>query len=266
MTSPPEEGGGALVTGGSRGIGAEIARQLIQAGHRVVITGRNARVLQETADRIGAVPIGGDVAEPGAAERVVNEAIERVGPLDVLVNNAGTGGPGGPLLARSVEEWWDVLRTNLYGPMAFLHAALPAMVERGRGLVVNIGSYGGIRPLPGNSPYGTSKAALARLTDSVAAEVAGTGVAIVCASPGLVDTDMTREAGAFDDLPPEAWDPVERIGELVVRLAADPDVHLLSGRFLHVRDNIDEIIDRIDDVEKDGLYRLGLRNLRGRVR
>lgn len=76
-----------------------------------------ARFVLRCRPGIGAVPIVCDVAEPGAAEQVVSQAAERLGTIDVLVNNAGTNGPGGPLLARSVEEWWDVLRTNLYGPM-----------------------------------------------------------------------------------------------------------------------------------------------------
>lgn len=265
MTSSPGDRRGALVTGGSRGIGAEIARQLADAGHHVVISGRDGTALKETAGRIGAVPIVCDVAEPGAAEQVVSQAAERLGNIDVLVNNAGTSGPGGPLLARSVEEWWDVLRTNLYGPMAFMHAAVPAMVERGHGLVINIGSYGAVRPIPGNSPYSTSKAGLARLTDSVAGELAGTGVAVLCVSPGLVDTDMTRDSGVFKNVPAEAWDPIERIAELVVQLADRPDVQRLSGRFLHVRDDLDAILARIDEVEREGLYQLGFRNLDGRV-
>lgn len=255
----------ALVTGGSRGIGAEIARQLCDAGYGVVITGRDADRLAEAAEGIGAIPVVSDAAEPGAPARAVSKVIEHFGHLDLLVNNAGTGGPGGPLLYRSVDDWWDVLRTNLYGPMAFMHEALPGMVERGSGLVINIGSYGAVRPVPGNSPYSTSKAALARLTDSVAAELAGTGVVVLCVSPGLVDTDMTRRAGVFDDVPAEAWDPIQRIGKLVRALADRRDVVRLSGRFLHVRDDLDEILEHIDEIERDGLYQLGLSRLEGRV-
>lgn len=265
MMESAEEPRGAIVTGGSRGIGAEIARQLCDAGHRVVITGREPVRLKDTAQRVGATHIVSDVSEPGEAARVVEAAVEELGRLDLLVNNAGTSGEGGPLLGHSTDDWWEVVRTNLYGPMAFMHAALSQMVEQGSGLIINIGSYGGVRPLPGASSYGVSKAALARLTDSVAAEVEGSGVVLLCVSPGLVDTDMTRAAGVFDDLPAEAWDPIERIGQLVCDLVRHPDVHRLSGRFIHVRDDIERILERMEQVEREGLYRLGLRTLDGLI-
>lgn len=254
----------AIVTGGSRGIGEEIARQLCGAGHDVVIVGRDEATLMGAADRTGAVPVVADVAEPGAGAQVVKEATERFGHVDLLVNNAGTG-RAGPLLAQSVEDWWEVLRVNLYGPVGFMHAALPGMVERGNGLIVNIGSFGGIRPMPAVSAYATSKAALARLTDSVAMEVKESGVVVLCVSPGLVKTEMTSGVPFFESLPPEAWDPVERIAGLVLQLAGHPQIERLSGRFIHVRDDLERILDEIDRVEAEGLYLLGLTNLEGRV-
>ncbi len=260
-----EEAKVALVTGGSRGIGAEIARSLVETDFEVVITGRKADQLQETANRLGTVALCGDVTEPGMAADVVESVLSRRGRLDVLVNNAGTAGPGGALLETDETAWWNVMRTNVYGPMAFMRAALPEMVRRRRGVVLNIGSYVAVRPTPGNAAYSASKAALARLTDSVAAEVSHAGVTVLSVSPGLVKTDMTRDVPVFEGLPASAWSPIEAIGETVSTLVNHPEVPQLSGRFLHVSDDLDRVLAELDRVQADRLLQPGMTGLNGPI-
>lgn len=223
----------AIVTGGGRGIGAAIASHLAQDDYQVVITGRTSGDLVAGAGRMGADFIVSDVTVPGSAESVVDQVIQRHGRLDVLVNNAGIAGSGGPLSETNVDSWWEVMTVNVYGPMAHMRSALRHMIPNGSGTIFNICSYAATRPTPGNSAYGASKAALARLTDSVAAECQTAGVAVLNLSPGLVDTDMTRGVPIFQGLPPEDWDPIERIGQLVVALLDRPDLHDLTGRFVH---------------------------------
>jgi NAD(P)-dependent dehydrogenase (short-subunit alcohol dehydrogenase family) len=255
----------AIVTGGGRGIGAMVATTLAGRGHRVVITGRDEDRLAATAESIDAEWIVSDVTAPGTAATIVDDVVARHGRLDVLVNNAGTAGGGGPLLSNTVEQWWHVQLVNVYGAMAYMHAALHHMMRSRSGTILNIGSYAGIRPLPFNSAYGTSKAALARLTDSVAQEVAADGVTIMCLSPGLVATDMTRDVPIFEGLPPEAWEPIERIGVLVDSLLDRPDLHELTGRLIHVRDDIEALFGSTDRIRSEELYQLRMDNLSGSV-
>ncbi len=255
----------AVVTGGGRGIGASVASTLATSGYAVTITGRDGPRLSATADRIGADAIVADVTEPGAARRVIDRVVGQNGCIDVLVNNAGVSGAGGSFTDGTVDEWWNVLEVNLYGPMAYMHAALGHMVPRSAGTIFNIGSYGGIRPLPWASAYGTSKAALARLTDSVAAVVDGDGVTVLCLSPGLVRTDMTRGVPIFDDVPEDEWDPIDRVGELIVALLRRPDLHRLTGRFLHVRDDLTELFASAEQIRDEGLYQLTMRSLSGPI-
>lgn len=254
----------AIVTGGGRGIGAAVAAALVADGHHVVIIGRDGGRLEETAARIGAEPIAADVTEPGGAGRVVDDVVDRYGRIDVLVNNAGISG-GGPLVSVAAEDWWRVLEVNVYGPMAYMQAVLGHMVPMGSGIVFNIGSFAGVRPLPGASAYATSKAALARITDSVAAEVESAGVTIMCLSPGLVETDMTRGVPVFDDVPADEWESIDRIGELVISLIARPDIRRLTGRFVHVRDDLDELCGAVDRIGDQGLYQLRMESLEGRI-
>lgn len=142
--------------------------------------------------------------------------------------------------------------------MLFTREVLPAMVARNRGRVINIGSYIGIRPTPENIAYATSKAALARYTDSLAAAVQGEGVAVFALSPGLVRTAMAGEVPGTDDLPDEAWVPVEDVAAYVLRLARG-DADALTGRFLHVTaDDLDAVVANKAAIVEQGLYQLRL--------
>jgi NAD(P)-dependent dehydrogenase (short-subunit alcohol dehydrogenase family) len=180
----------AVVTGGGRGIGRAIAEALGGAGFRVAILARTRKELDETVAAIGtnagAFPC--DVTDGDVVRRV----IEQVGAVDVLVNNAGVLGPLRPLVDSDPEDWWRGMEVNLRGPMLMTHAVLPGMIARRRGRIINVSSGGGTAAPPYFSSYITSKTALIRFTECVAAEVKAFGIAVFSISPGTVRSAMTE--------------------------------------------------------------------------
>ena len=258
-----------LITGGSRGLGRAMAIAFAEAGHRVAVTGRDERKLQEIRDEIpGSLAINADVADPGQTETVVNEVSTRLGAVDVLINNAGIGGDPGDGPQNFVDFdpaiWWRVQETNLRGPMLYAKAVLPAMIARGEGVIINIGSYIAIRPSPMSTAYGTSKAALARFSDCLATEVADQGVQVFCASPGLVLTDMTRDLPFISEIPEADFHQPEDIAALACELASGKYAQL-SGLFLHVRDDLPALLADAERVQAERLYQLRLAGLDGLI-
>jgi 3-oxoacyl-[acyl-carrier protein] reductase len=256
-----------IVTGASRGIGFEVARHLVLLGHRVAITGRDPerleRARRELSNEVLAIP--GDTSHPAAAKNAVEEALNRLGSIELLINNAGITGPIGQAFTEtSHEAWWQTLEVNLRGPMLYMHSVLPHMLKRESGTIINMGSYAALFNFAGGSSYSVSKSALARLTDAVASEIEGSGVTIFCTSPGLVRTDMTRDAEPFKDLPPEAWSPPSAVCELVLKLIK-PEAAVLHGRFLHVNDDIDSLISEAASIKDKALYKLSLHGIEGLI-
>jgi NAD(P)-dependent dehydrogenase (short-subunit alcohol dehydrogenase family) len=230
----------ALVTGGGRGIGRTIAATLTAAGHRVAVTGRTARSLEDAVAAGDAeLAVVADATDAGAMEEAVRRTEDELGPLELVVANAGRFAAAGPLWEDDPDQWWRDLEVNVRGPLLALRYALPGMVRRGSGRVVVVGSGIGTRPSPWASAYAASKAAVMRLVDSVAGELAGTGVSVFTISPGLVATDMTEFPEAYLERYPD-WRglakregvPAERAAELVLALSTG-SYDALSGRFLH---------------------------------
>ena len=241
----------AVVTGGSRGIGREVARSLARAGAKVAVTARDETKLAETVSIIR--DAGGecsafvmDVADNDSVTSGMNAIKQTYGAVDVLVNNAGIGAGGFPPWELDVDAWWKVQEVNVKGVYMCSQAVLPAMAERGSGCVINMGSMAGVRPNPGASPYAVSKAALMRLTDSFAAAAKEYGVSVFVISPGLVRTDMTN-IPRFADVPDDQWTPAEVAGELCVKLASGV-ADKLSGCFIHALDDLDDLLARADDI------------------
>jgi NAD(P)-dependent dehydrogenase (short-subunit alcohol dehydrogenase family) len=257
-----------LVTGGSRGLGFAMARALADAGHRVAITGRDGeRLARAVGELPGGIAIEADVGDAAHTRAVVDEVATDLGPVDVLINNAGIGGdPGGPrsFLDMSVDDWWRVQETNLRGPMLYSHAVLPAMVERESGVIINIGSYIAIRPTPSATAYASSKAALARFTDCLAADLADSGVQVFCISPGLVLTDMTRDLPFIREVPASNFYQPEDIADRVCRLASG-DYADLAGLFLHVGDDLDALRGQASRIREERLFSLRLNGFEGLI-
>lgn len=263
--------GVALVTGGGRGIGEEIASVLGETGHAVAVAARTADEVETVAAAI--VDAGGraraytaDLAVPAEIDELATAVEADLGPVDVLVNNAGIVAEGQPVWEFDPDEWWRVHEVNLRAPMRLCRRLVPGMVDRERGYVINLGSLAGARPGPMASSYATSKAALARLGDSMAAALddRDSPVRVFTVSPGLVRTDMTDGVPVFEDLPEEAWTPVESIGDLVRRLV-DGEFDALSGRFLHVDFDLEAMLEEAQEIVHEELYVLRLPALDGLV-
>jgi 3-oxoacyl-[acyl-carrier protein] reductase len=248
----PLDGQVALVTGAGRGIGRETALGLAREGMRLGLLGRTRATLDATLSdcaRAGtkAVAVAVDVTQEAQLRAAVSTVQRDLGPLDLVVSNAGARDQKAATpWEADPDDWWRVLETNLRGPYLLARAVLPAMVARGRGRLLHVGSGMGQRPQPRWSAYGISKAGLSRLTDSLAEALTGTGVTVVEISPGLVRTDMTETMwGPADEQP---WNDVRRVVAAAVRFARG-DLDALHGRFLHAaRDDLDHLLARADEI------------------
>ena len=263
----------AVVTGAGRGIGRAIALALAQAGAKVAVLARTQPEIEETAALINESGAGQafavDVTDLSGVLRTMEKIEAGIGPVDVLVNNAGQPGRIGPFVNSDPGEWWRVLDVNVRGPMLCTHAVLPGMMSRGRGRVVNIAS--GVLPYPYLSAYVTSKTALVRFTEILAAETRARGVYAFAVGPGTTRTAMsegslTSEEGRrwipwFGRIFTEKLDvPMERPVRLVLDLASGR-ADALSGRYVTVFDDVDAMLLRAAEIEAEGLYSLRVRKL-----
>jgi NAD(P)-dependent dehydrogenase (short-subunit alcohol dehydrogenase family) len=271
----------ALVTGGGRGIGRVIALSLAAAGASVAVLARSADQVSATAALIDAsgahaMPLTADVTDLQAVEDAV-ERIERwLGPVDLLVNNAAVSGPIGPLWEVDADEWMRTMDVNVRGTYICARAVLPSMVARRRGRIINLASNAGIHRWPQVSAYAISKSAVIKFTENLAVELKRTGVAVFALHPGTVTAGLTEQllgADVPDDSPTgrvASWFrlqfaegrgvPPERAGELVVTLASGR-ADGLSGRYLTAYDDVEELIGRAGDIQRDDLRTLRLRDL-----
>ena len=186
----------ALVTGGSRGIGAAIAAALAAEGAHVLVAARGRQGSEEMAQRIregggSAEALALDIARDDQVQEVLAGAVKAHGTIPLLVNNAGITRDN-LLLRMKKEEWDDVVGTNLTGIYRVCRALVPAMVRARYGRIVNITSVSGRIGNPGQVNYAAAKAGIEGFTRSLARELAGRNVTVNCVAPGFIDTEMTR--------------------------------------------------------------------------
>jgi 3-oxoacyl-[acyl-carrier protein] reductase len=255
-----ELSGVALVTGGGRGIGERIARELDEAGMQVAVSGRTRDEVENVAAAIGGLALVGDVSERSNADEWVARVEAELGPVHLLVNNAGIEVARGPLWEQDVDQWWHVFEVNVLGAMLCSRAVLPGMVERGAGRIVNVGSGGSYLPIAAGTTargtaYGASKAALGRFSELLASQVGDLGVSVFVISPGLVRTRMT-ERWFGDDAP---WTPPE-LAPRLVRVLASGRADALAGRYIHAEhDDVEELIRRAEEIVANDLNAIRLR-------
>jgi NAD(P)-dependent dehydrogenase (short-subunit alcohol dehydrogenase family) len=215
-----------------------------------------------------------DITDEQAVAAAVNELCGRLGTADILINNAGLSGPIGPAWDVPLAEWWRAIELNLGGAFVLTQLALAHMVAEGRGRIINITSYAGVHRWPLMSAYAASKAALVKLTETLAHEARPHGVSVFSVDPGLLRIGLSEAAlsGTADQQTPadrvHRWirgqfdagrgaDP-EKAVRLILALASGK-ADRLSGCHLRTSDNLGALLARIDEIERHDLHTLRLR-------
>lgn len=221
-----ERGHVAVVTGASKGLGRALARALARNGISLVIDARGEAALQAVARELSAlVPVEalpGDVAELAHVHDLVGAAERRFGRIDLVVNNASTIGrsPLPELAQLSPQTLARIYETNLFAPLHLIQHALPIMVRGGGGTIVNVTSDAAVEAYPGWGGYGSSKAALEQMSHILAAEIAGSGVSVIVADPGDMNTELHRLA--VPDADPATLGDPDRVAQAMLRAIASP--------------------------------------------
>jgi 3-oxoacyl-[acyl-carrier protein] reductase len=236
-----------LLTGASQGIGERLAYAMSEAGANLGLMARNEAALSKVAREIRAqkrhaIPLPVDLSSPGSIRQALEEVQRQLGSIDVLINGAGIQAPIGPLSENAPDAWEFNFQVNLFGPMRLIHAILPEMMARRRGKIINFSGGGATAPRPNFSAYAASKAALVRLTETLAMELKPFNIQVNAVAPGAVNTQMLTEvitagerAGGEYELALErarnGGTPPELVCELIVFLAS-ADSGALTGKLI----------------------------------
>jgi 3-oxoacyl-[acyl-carrier protein] reductase len=243
----------ALVTGGGRGIGRNIALELAAAGARVAVAARTRDEIEETAQEINGLAIECDVSDRVSVEHMVRLAESELGPIDLLVANAGISIDEDAAWEIDPADWWRVFEVNVLGVYLCCRAVIPGMLERRRGRIVNVASGAAYLPGSKSTAYSASKAAVHRFSETLANQLEPHGIPVFSISPGLVRTRMTDSG---DDLP---WTPPE-LAPRLVRALASGRLDRLAGRYLHAEhDDVDDLAARADEIVENDLNAIRLR-------
>jgi NAD(P)-dependent dehydrogenase (short-subunit alcohol dehydrogenase family) len=266
----------ALVTGGGRGLGRGMALALAAAHAAVAVMGRNETHLAEVVEEIQraggqAAAFPADVSDAAAVEHAARQIEQQLGPISLLVNNAGVVGRPGPIWESTLEGWQRTLDVNLTGAFLCAKTVLPGMIARRQGHIINVASGAALGPIQYGHIYCVSKAALARLTECIAADVREYGITAFTIDPGSVRTDMTEylitsEEGRkyvpwYREMILAGHDVPAELSARLVAVLASGRADSLNGRFIRVSDDLDQMIIRAGQIQQDDLYTLRLRTL-----
>ena len=263
----------AIITGAGKGIGRGIARAYASEGAKLVLVSRTLAHVEDAANeaRVAgaeASAIAVDVASPDDVRRMVEHTLERYSRVDVLVNNAAILGPVGPLHLNDAEHWAQAININVTGLMLCCHAVLPHMIGQGGGKIINLSGAGVTRASETISAYGTSKAAVVRLTETLALEMLPHNVSVNALGPGQIDTDLLDPMASEDSLIEPAMGamvrrtksgrgaPLEEAAALAVWLASDASDGLTGRLISATQDDWRELGPRIPQIMASDLYTL----------
>ena len=267
------EGEIALLTGGGRGIGAAVAQGLAQAGAHLALAARTRKELEGVAQDlqacgVKAMPYVCDVSDAQQVESLVAAVRAEFGGIDILVNCAGVYGPIGFLAENDMEAWAGAIGVNLLGTAYAMHAVLPSMIARRKGVIINFSGGGAVSPFPRFSAYSASKAAVVRLTETVAEELKEFNVRVNAIAPGPVNTQLLDEVLTVGERAGrEFWlraqrqkesggTPPERAAELAVFLAS-PAAAGITGRLISaVWDDWRSLPEQVEKLNGSALFTL----------
>ena len=261
----------ALITGGGRGIGRQIALTYAAEGARLALSARTASELEETAQLVSqqygseVITVIADVSLREQVDGAVAQTLQHYGRIDVLVNNAGNIGPVGRVWENDPEDWARTFTVHLMGVFYGCRAVIPRMLERGRGRIVNMSGVGG----PNMSAYDAAKTGIVNLTENLALELVGTPITVNAISPGSIHTRMWEEtrdlALAIGDLATYERGvqvtsgqgaSIERAAELAAFLGSD-DCGMLSGRLIRAfADRFEDFSSHVDEIMNSEAYLL----------
>lgn len=188
----------AIITGGARGIGKSISILFAKEGAKLSIISRTKEQLEKTKSEIESLNgevfvFRGDISERKTVKKFVSETIENLGRIDILINNAGILGPVGPLFENDAGEWIKTIKINLIGTFLMTREVIPYMVKNKRGKILNFSGGGAVSPRPNFTSYGSSKAAVVRITETLSEELKKYNIQVNAIAPGLVKTKMVDE-------------------------------------------------------------------------
>jgi NAD(P)-dependent dehydrogenase (short-subunit alcohol dehydrogenase family) len=266
----------AVVTGGSRGLGRLLGEALAESGAAVGLMARSVDELTVTVSDITraggcAMAAAGDASRPSDVERAIGRIRSQLGPIDLLVNNAGIAGPSGDTWDLPTDSWWETVQVNLGSAYLCTRAVLPEMIARASGRIVNITSQAGALRWPQQTAYAVSKAAIIKLTENVAAETRARRIHVFSVDPGLLPIGLTTSAITAAAAPGssearrDAWlrrqlaaghgsDPVWP-ARLVIRIATG-EADSLSGCHVSVHDDLDQMLALATCTAQTDIYRL----------
>ena len=228
-----------LITGGSRGIGAEAVRQFTAAGHKVVFTYHKSETAADLLrQETGAVPVRCDVKHPDSVKIAVDKAVSVLGQIDVLICNAAIADYG-LITDIDISRWEDVISTDLNGVFYCIRYVLPAMISRKSGCIITVGSMWGEVGASCEAAYSAAKAGVIGLTKAIAKEVGPSGIRVNCISPGMIDTDMNASVSEeatdmiVDETPLCRTGTPADVAKAMMFLASD-DASFITGQVIGV--------------------------------
>lgn len=268
-----------LVTGASAGIGKAICKAFANAGASVAAVARREADLNKLIDEIKAgggkaIAVAGDVSKRGAPKEIIAKVEKELGPIDILLNNAGITRIG-PLEMEDedLDIWWRVFEVNVRAPVAMIRAVLPGMMERKKGMLITTSSSVATLDLPTMSAYNSSKAAISKFHEAITHELEGSGITVFAVHPGQIPSELGAADGAINKAAMDHFAVKKFIAgvrdggprqtpevpaDTMVALAADPRCSVLHGHHVNADQDLEAVLT---EAEKEGGGRIGKESL-----